>query len=127
SCGTCLSDGGDSLCLLGIAPQLVQDEIPRTVHDNVSVVQNQNAIGQLHDGHAMSGNQQDSSLADGLQRLDNLLLRCVVQRGSGLIQQRDIGLADQHAGQQQALSLAGGKAQAAFEHDVIQACRQSLN
>ena len=80
----------------------------RRVHHQLPLFKHHHPFDQLQYRYAMGGDDQ-SAVAEPLsQSLNKLAFGMLIQRGGGLIEQDDIGGAQQHAGEHDGLSLTAG-------------------
>src|ERR1019366_6047742 len=88
------------------------DVARRTASRNSSLLQNENAVGDvLYDLELMrSGNDGLGSALPLLDEVDELALAAGIQHGSGFVEKQHLGIEHDHRGEGDALLFAAGEA-----------------
>ena len=82
--------------------------------DDAAVVHHHDAVAHLHRGQAMGDDDGGAVLHQPLERVLHHALALGVERRGGLVEQQQRGLAQQGAGDRDALALAAGEPDAAL-------------
>ena len=90
------------------------------VANQLAVIQHQNVVGALHAGRALGDDKHGHAVRFLFDCLAQGCVRCKIQRRGTIIQNQDLRLWYQRAGNRQALTLAAGEVAARRLHRRIQ-------
>ena len=81
--------------------------------DDLAVVHDDDAVGERDHAHAVRDHERGAVAGEFFEHLEDELLAFDVDLAGGFVEQQDFGIAEDRAGERDALPLAAGEAAAA--------------
>jgi len=102
-----------------------QQFVVRATFDNAAMIHHQHLVGMFDGGQAMGDHQRGALGHQALQGVLHQALGFVVERSGGFIQDQDRRIAQDRAGDRQALALAAGEQRTVLTDRRLQLLRHA--
>ena len=107
----------------GIGAAAGEKLLVRATFHNATMLDGRNFIGMFNGREAMGNDDRGAAARQALKRLLHRLLAFVIQSTRRLVQDKDLGILEEHARDGDALLLAARKAAAVLAHHGVVALR----